>query len=228
MPNYRDTMASFTSNLRDGPIKASFPQVIDLQSEFESEAAKLAGNGDLSADGKRKAARAFLGKNAHRFIRAEQFVQRGLERIAETEAKLELPAYDETDAMAAAMAVALAQRFFAMSPAERKVTLSTASLPGLQAILAAPAELTGLNSELRQAARARALEIAHPGKLEQINQDRESLRLLGSAVRAARDVARQFAGLPNDFAFTETLNSAVPDQRRILAEVERETQPLAA
>lgn len=228
---YLDTMYNLTDNVRE-PFKTGIRNVvnlhIELETEFKAEAAKIAGNGDLSPEGKAKAKHAHLKTHAHRIIRAEQFVERSMARLADREANLQLPAIDRADALGAAMAVAVCQRVFAMSPAERKAALAMASLPYLQAVLAAPDELSGLNAELRQAAITRAIGLAHPGKLEQINQDRESLRLMGSAVQALREVARQFVGLPNDAALTAAINTAVPDQRHIAADVERETAPLAA
>jgi hypothetical protein len=92
----------------------------------------------------------------------------------------------------------------------------------------APNELTGINNEVREAARTRAINIVHPGKLEQLERERAAVQLLANATTAAADAMRDLAELPNEYALNDFLNQSVPDQRHIQADVERETELAAA
>ena len=99
----------------------------------------------------------------------------------------------------------------------------TMSLLYLQTLLEAP-ELVGADREIAEAARTRAINIVHPGKLDELERERAAVQLLTNATAAAADAMRDLADLPNAHALNDFLNSAVPDQRHIQADVERETE----
>ena len=82
MPTLRDFMSDQAAKLPDGPAKAGVSRAIEAHRNFETEAAKIAGNSDLSAEGKRKAVYAFATKNAHEVVRINKFAERANTRLA--------------------------------------------------------------------------------------------------------------------------------------------------
>jgi hypothetical protein len=226
-PKYFELLDSHAANMR-GPLKAALNHVAKVHQEILTVKANVAGNRDLSAEGKTKEARSFLTKRAFELVRANMNARRLGERIAEKRANLKVPPIDKSDAVAAAMAVEMCRRVYAMPRAEKKANLANASLPFLQAVLAAPDELTGFDAELRQTATDRAIDIAHPGKATELEADQNAIQLLQNATKALSDEARELVDLPKGSALTEFIDQAVPDQRHIAADVERETAPLAA
>jgi hypothetical protein len=226
-PKYFELLDGHAANMR-GPLKAALNHVAKVHQEILTVKANVAGNRDLSAEGKTKEARSFLTKRAFELVRANMTARRLGDRIAEKRANLKIPDIDKTDVVAAAMAVEMCRRVYAMPRAEKKANLSIASLPYIQAVLAAPDELTGIDAELRNLATSRALDLAHPGKAAEIQADQEALYLLQNAAKVMSDEARALVKLPNENALADFINQAVPDQRHIAADVERETAPLAA
>ena len=77
--------------------------------------------------------------------------------------------------------------------------------------------------ETVEAARTRAIDIVHPGALEELERERAAVLLLNNATAATAEAMRDFAELPNAHALDDFLNQSVPDQRHIQADVERET-----
>ncbi|MBR0796106.1 hypothetical protein JQ615_11970 [Bradyrhizobium jicamae] len=224
MPSYSETMTSVAALMRDGPTKATLLRLVDVHNKIESEGAKIAGDGDRSPSGKTKASRDLVGKNASELLKARKFVEGATKRHAEKRASIELPAIDKTDAAGAALRGEMRNHLRGMSSlAERKAFLATASLPYLLAALEAPDELTGINVEVREAARSKAIDASFPGKLAELEKERADIQLLDNATKAFADTARNLAGLPNERALNEFVSANVPDHSRIDVEVERMT-----
>ncbi|MHC2676796.1 hypothetical protein ACVI1J_008959 [Bradyrhizobium diazoefficiens] len=137
-----------------------------------------------------------------------------------------MPPIDRTD-VAGAMLRSQVRALLPKSATEIKALVPTMSLLYLQTILEAP-ELVGADREIAEAARTRAIDIVHPGALEVLERERAALHLLTNATAAAADAMRDLAELPNAHALNDFLNQAVPDQRHIQADVERETELAAA
>lgn len=226
MPSYRETMTAAIGLMKDGPIKARATRIIDLDREFEIEAGKIAGNRDLSAEGKVKTARSFVTKTAHEFLRSRKLAEISAAKLVENRAKIQLPASDKADTSGAIMRGEMRTHMRSMSAGERKAFLATASLPYLLAAIEAPNELTGINNEVRESVRNRAIEITNPGKLDELHREQEAIRLLDNATRALSETARSFADLPNSQALNRFISEAVPDQRAIDAEIARQVEAI--
>jgi hypothetical protein len=84
------------------------------------------------------------------------------------------------------------------------------SLMYLQTLLEAP-ELVGADRETAEAARTRAINIVHPGKLDELERERAAVQLLTNATAGAADAMRDLAELPNAHALNDFLNQSVPD-----------------
>ncbi|WP_354234420.1 hypothetical protein [Bradyrhizobium sp. I1.8.5] len=188
--------------------------------------AAVRGDKDLSAQGTTKKARDEMKKNAWKMLRAKAFASRLNDRIDEKRAKIELPPVDKTDAASAVLRSQVRDRL-PTSAKELKAMVPTMSLLYLQTLLEAP-ELVGADRETAEAARTRAINIVHPGKLDELERERAAVQLLTNATAAAADAMRDLAELPNAHALNDFLNQAVPDQRHIQADVERETELAAA
>jgi hypothetical protein len=213
----------------DGPVKAGVTRALNAMSNFETETAgsiaKIRANADLTPDGKRKAVRAEVAKNAHEVLRIQKLADRAKSRFVEKRTKVQFPAVDRTDAITAAVYRAFWDKAAKMSPGELKALLPTASLTFCQAILAAPIELIGAVGNAREDVLSRAIEIAQPGATAAFDRDMTALNV---AAQALGDVVKGIADLPNNAALNEFLNTSVPDQRNIDADIERSTEPLAA
>ncbi|MGY3396484.1 hypothetical protein [Bradyrhizobium sp. 1200_D9_N1_1] len=207
-------------------VRTAFDRLIELHRDLMATTAKVRGNTDLSAQGRTKKARDEAKTISWKVIRAKAFASRLNERIDEKRAKLELPAIDKTDAAGAVLRSQVRDRL-PKSAKELKALVPTMSLLYLQTLLEAP-ELVGADREIAEAARTRAINIVHPGKLDELERERAAVQLLTNATAAAADAMRDLAELPNVHALNDFLNQSVPDQRHIQADVERETELAAA
>lgn len=202
-------------------VRTTFDRLIELHRDIDLITVSVRGDTDLSAQGRTKKARDEMKKNAWKMIRAKAFASRLNERIEEKRAKIELPPIDKTDAAGAVLRSQVRDRM-PKSPKELKASVSTMSLLYLQTLLEAP-ELVGADRETVEAARTRAIDIVHPGALEELERERAAVLLLNNATAATAEAMRDFAELPNAHALDDFLNQSVPDQRHIQADVERET-----
>lgn len=221
-PRYFDFLEGQIASVSDIAVRGAMTRVAKLHREILETTTNVRANRDLSAQGRTKEARAFLGKRAADLIRANSLVQRLAARIDEKLAKTQLPAVDKTDAAGAALRSQVRDRLNGKSAQELRALAPTMSLLYAQAILEAP-ELVGADRDTVEAARGRAIDLVHPGKTAELNAERDAVRLLASATTALSDAARDLAELPNSHALSDFLNQAVPDQRTIEADIERET-----
>lgn len=155
-------------------------------------------------------------------IRAKAFASRLNERIDEKRAKLELPAIDKTDAASAVLRSQVRDRL-PKSAKELKALVPTMSLLYLQTLLEAP-ELVGADREIAEDARTRAIN----RQARRVGARARRSAALDQRNGGAADAMRDLAELPNAHALNDFLNSTVPDQRHIQADVERETELAAA
>lgn len=220
MPSYFDHMNSTIAAMPDGVTKAALDSVVKIHGDIEATKANVRGNADLSAQGKRKEAQAFMSKRAHEVIRAKTTAHRLATHLDEKRAKIKLPEIDRTDAVGAALRSQVRDRLASKSEAELRALVPSMSLLFAQAILEAP-ELIGIDPVTTSAVRDHAIELVHPGKLAELNAERDAVRLLAHATAVAVDAARDLAELPNAHALDDFLNATVPDQRHIEAEIER-------
>jgi hypothetical protein len=229
MPDYYSTMDSIIAQMRESPITKGLKTAIAIERGLDEQRAVIFANPNLNATGVRNESISYLRKQVPDLIKAMKLVERSESRLAERVTNLKPPEIDATSVVAAAMAVASCAQVKQMAPKEKESFLkNNASLPYLQAVLAGPNELTGIDRSLRESVRMRAIDLAFPEKLADLQRDREALQVLKGAVRKLTDTAREFADLPTDADFQEFLNAAVPDQRRIAADIEHDTAPLAA
>ncbi|WP_426615744.1 hypothetical protein [Bradyrhizobium sp. McL0616] len=150
-------------------------------------------------------------------------MQRLAVRIDEKPAKVQLPAVDRTDAAGAALRSQVRDRLNGNSAQELRALATDMSLLFAMAILEAP-ELVGADRDTVDAVRCRAIDLVHPGKLAELDAERDAVRLLASATTAVSDAALDLAEMPNAHALAEFLSEMVPDQRAIEADIERETE----
>lgn len=221
-PRYFDFLEGQIASVSDVAVRGAMTRVAKLHRDILETATNVRGNRDLSPQGRTKEARSFLGMRAPDLIRANALVQRLAARIDEKRAKVQLPAVDKTDAAGAALRSQVRDRLNGKSAQELHALAPTMSLLYAMAILEAP-ELVGADRETIEAARGRAIDMVHPGKLAELDAERDAVRLLASATTALSDAARDLAELPNSHALNDLLSQAVPDRRAIDAEVERET-----
>ncbi|GLR91313.1 hypothetical protein [Bradyrhizobium iriomotense] len=214
---------SQTASVKDVAVRGALTKVSTLHRDILATTTNVRANADLSAQGKTKESRSFLTKRAHELIRANATVQRLTARLDEKRAKIQLPAIDKTDAAGAALRSQVRDRLNGKTAKEIRALVPTMSLLYLQAILEAPELVGAADRETVDAVRNGAIEIVHPGKTTELDAERNSVRLLASATAALSDAARDLAAMPNIHALDAFLNETVPDQRHILAEVERET-----
>ncbi|MFK4507087.1 hypothetical protein LPJ38_26790 [Bradyrhizobium daqingense] len=100
-PRYFDFLESQAASISDVAVRgAIITRVAKVHREVLATTANVRGNADLSAQGKTKEARSFLGKRAADLIRAQAIVQRLAARVDQKRAKIELPQVDKTDAAA--------------------------------------------------------------------------------------------------------------------------------
>lgn len=222
MPTYQDYMESQIAGVSDVAVRGALTRVLKLHRDFLETAANVRGNTDLSAQGRTKEGRSFLGKRAHELIRANVTAQRLAARIGEKRAKIQLPAIDKTDAVGAALRSEVRKKLDGKSAQELRALAPTMSALFAQAILEAP-ELVGADRDTVEAVRARAVDIVQPGRSAELDAERDAVRLLAGATAELSNAARDLAELPNASALSEFLNQAVPDTRHIEAEIERET-----
>jgi len=153
-------------------------------------------------------------------IRANAVVQRLGVRLDEKRAKIQLPAIDKADAAGAVLRGQVRDRL-PKSAKELRAMIPTMSALYLQTILEAP-ELVGADAETVETARAKVIDLVQPGATAVLDAERDAVRLLTNVTaelgKAACDLAELPAHALNDF-----LNQTVPDQRHIIADVERET-----
>lgn len=221
-PRYFDFLDGQIAGVSDVAVRGAMTRISKLHRDILTTTANVRGNKDLSAQGRTKEARSFLGKHAAELVRANAMVQRLTARIDEKRSGFQLPAIDKTDAAGAVLRSQVRDRLAGKSTKEIRALVPTMSLLYLQAILEAP-ELVDVDRETIDAARSHAIDIVHPGKLTELNAERDAVRLLASATTALSEAARDLAELPNNYALTDFLNQTVPDQRAIAADVERET-----
>jgi hypothetical protein len=218
MPDYLTFMDDTKAAMPDGPPKAALGRVINLHRDIEAAKAANYRNRDLSPEGQVKSARETLKKTAADLVRANLTAKRLAGRIEEKRASLKLPEIEKTD-VASAMARAQARdRLNGKSAKEIAAMVPTMSLLQLQAIVEAP-ELAGVNANVAEAARNRAIEIVHPGRLAVIDAELDAVRLLQNATNALYDAAGQLADMPSH-ALTDFVNQAVPDTSSIERDVE--------
>lgn len=223
---YYSLLKDQAAGIPNATVHSAFDRLIELHRDIDSITADVRGDKDLSAQGRTKKARDEMKKNAWKMIRAKAFASRLNERIDEKRAKIELPPVDKTDAAGAVLRSQVRDRL-PKSATEIKALVPTMSLLYLQTLLEAP-ELVGADREIAEAARTRAINIVHPGKLDELERERAAVQLLTNATAAAADAMRDLAELPNAHALNDFLNQSVPDQRHIQADVERETLAAAA
>ncbi|MCK1601063.1 hypothetical protein IVB02_06410 [Bradyrhizobium sp. 166] len=217
---YFATIETQAASVSDVAVRGALSRLSKLHRDVLATTASIRSNANLSAQGKTKEARDELKKKAHELIRANAAVQRLSARIDEKRAKIQLPAIDKTDAAGAVLRSQVRDRL-PKSAKELRATIPTMSLLYLQAILEAP-ELVGADRETVEAARGRAIDIVHPGKLTDLDAERDAVRLLANATAAMSEAARELAELPNVYALGDFLNQSVPDQRHIEAAIESE------
>lgn len=220
-PRYFDFLEGQIASVSDVAVRGAMTRVSKLHRDILTTAANVRGNKDLSAQGRTKEARLFLGKHAGDLIRANATVQRLAARIDEKRATFKLPTIDKTDAAGAVLRSQVRDRL-PKSAKELRAAIPTMSALYLQAILEAP-ELVGADRETVDAARARAIDLVQPGKSAELDAERDAVRLLANATTALSDAARELAELPNNHALNEFLTQIIPDQRAIEADVARET-----
>lgn len=221
-PRYFDFLESQIASVSDVSVRGALTRVAKLHRNILETTANVRSNKDLSAQGRTKEARASLGKHAADLIRANATAQRLAARIEEKRAKIQLPAIDKTDAAGAALRSQVRDRLNGKSAQELRALAPTMSPLYTQAILEAP-ELVGADRDTVDAVRTRAIDLIHPGRTAELDAARDAVRLLASATAEISNAARDLAELPNASALVEFLNQAVPDQRHIEAEIERET-----
>ncbi|MDA9504789.1 hypothetical protein XI09_08640 [Bradyrhizobium sp. CCBAU 11386] len=192
---YFSLLKEQAAGIPNATVRTAFDRLIELHRDIMATTAKVRGNTDLSAQGKTKESRDEAKKNAWKVIRAKAFASRLNERIDEKRAKIELPPIDKTDAAGAVLRSQVRDRL-PKSPKEIKAQLSTMSLLYLQTIIEAP-ELVGVDRETAEAARTLAINIVHPGKLDELERERAAVQLLTNATAAAADAMRDLAELPN-------------------------------
>ncbi|SCB37609.1 hypothetical protein GA0061098_1007151 [Bradyrhizobium shewense] len=214
------------AGIPNATVRITFDRLIELHRELMATAAKIRGDNDLTAQGRINKGRDEGKKIAWKVIRAKAFAARLNERINEKSAKIELPPFDKADVAGAHLRSQVRERL-PKSAKEIKALVPTMSLLYLQTLLEAP-ELVGADRETAEAARIRAIDIVHPGKLDELERERAAVQLLANATSAAANAMRELAELPNAHALNDFLNQAVPDQRHIQADVERETNLAAA
>lgn len=219
---YFDFLEGQSAKISDVAVRGAINRVVKLHREILATTTSVRANIDLSGQGKTKEARAFLSKQAPVVIRANLAAQRLVARVAEKRATIELPAIDKTDAAGAILRGQVRDRLSRMSAQEIRASIATMPPLHLQAILESP-ELVGVDRATAEAARSQLIEIVHPGKTAELNAELDAVRLLANATTALSEAARDLAGLPNASALTAFLDQAVPDQRHIAADVERET-----
>ncbi|MGY3590122.1 chromosome segregation ATPase [Bradyrhizobium sp. USDA 4341] len=220
MPSYLDHMNSMIAAMPDGVAKSALDRVVKMHGDIEATKANVHGNADLSAQGKRKEAQAFMSKRAHEVIRAKRTADRLAIHLNEKRAKIQLPAIDKTDAASAALRGQVRDRLASKSAPELRALIPSMSFLFLQSILEAP-ELVGVDRATIDAVRDRAIDLVHPGALAELDAERERVRLLANATAALSEAARDIADLPNGAALDNFLNETVPDQRHIEADIER-------
>ncbi|WP_441268291.1 hypothetical protein AB7G19_26190 [Bradyrhizobium sp. 215_C5_N1_1] len=223
---YFSLLKDQAAGIPNATVRTTFDRLIELHRDIMATTAAVRGDTDLSTQGRTKKARDEMKKNAWKMIRAKAFASRLNDRIDEKRAKLELPAIDKTDAAGAVLRSQVRDRL-PKSAKELKALVPTMSLLYLQTLLEAP-ELVGADREIAEDARTRAINIVHPGKLDELERERAAVQLLTNATAAAADAMRDLADLPNAHALNDFLNQSVPDQRHIQADVERETALAAA
>lgn len=220
-PRYFDFLEGQAASVSDVAVRGAFSRVAKLHREILETTANVRGNRDLSPQGRAKEARSLLGKKAWELIRANTTVQRLNSRIDEKRAKVQLPIVDKTDAAGAALRSQVRDRLNGKSAQELRALAPTMSLLFAMAILEAP-DLVGADGETVDAARDRAIDLVHPGKLAELDAERAAVRLLANATTELSNAARDLAELPSTRALDEFLNQTVPDQRHITAAIETE------
>ena len=230
MPGIRDFIHSQALRY-DGvhglqPVLASIKRAMGAYDTFESERAKIAADANLSPLGKRDKIQKFVTEHAHEIVRVKKAAEKANANMAKRRTNLKLPQIDRTDAAAAAMRSELRNMVFQMSAGERKAFLPTADPMFWQAVLEAPNALTGIDSDTRQMVQSLAIESAHPGALAKIEADSEAIQLLQSTAQVLTEHAAEVAELPNVKALDELIDTAVPDQRHLEADAERNMSPL--
>lgn len=223
---YFSLLKDQAASIPSAAVRTTFDRLIELHRDIMATTANIRGNTELSAQGRTNKAREEVKKSAWKMIRAKAFASRLNERIDEKRAKIELPPFDKTDAAGAVLRSQVRDRL-PKSAKELKALVPTMSLLYLQTLLEAP-ELVGADRETAEAARTRAINIVHPGALDELERERAAVQLLANATAAAADAMRDLAELPNAHALNDFLNQSVPDQRHIQADVERETALAAA
>ena len=116
-----------------------------------------------------------------------------------------------------------------MDTAERDAHILSIKLDPIttQAILEAPASLTGINAAQRESVLNAAIDLANPGASQRLARDAEAVQVLEHAARALTEHVAELIDLPAK-ALPEYLNSVLPDQRFIDSDVECITEILAS
>jgi len=208
------------------PVTAAIKRAMTAYDTFEDGARKIAADANLSAIGKRDKIQKFVSDQSHELVRVRKHAEKAKANVAKRRAKLQPPSIDKTDAAAAAIRSELRAQLVRMSAGERRAFLPTADPMFWYAVLEAPSALTNVDNETRSAVLSLAIENAHPGQLAKLEHDSEAIQLLEVASRVLTELACEVADLPNAAALDELVNSAVPDQRHLEADADRNTAPL--
>jgi hypothetical protein len=116
-----------------------------------------------------------------------------------------------------------------MQPAERKMFLACKLDPvTCQAILEDSAGLlTGATPEQRNVVFTMAIDMANPGALKRLERDSDAVEILRVAAQVLSEHVAETINLPAN-AIDDFIDGAVPDQSRLEADADRETDSLAA
>jgi hypothetical protein len=210
------------------PVTAAIKRAMGAYDTFEAEARKIKADQHLSPLGKKQKIQKMVSDQAHELVRVRKTAEKAKANLAKRRDRLQPPLIDKTDAAAAAIRSELRAQLVRMSKGEIKAFLPTADPMFWHAVLEAPNALTGIDKDTREAVLSLAVESAHPGQLARIEKDSEAIQLLDVASRVLTEVAVEVAELPDAKALDELVDSAVPDQRHLEADADRNTAPLAA
>lgn len=195
-----------------------------LTDEFRAESEKIAKNDKLSPLGKREKVQEFVGKEAHRVMRARRTLEKIETKFEAKRSALQPKAPDPTN-LAAAVARSDLRSMLRGLPIGKRMELLLAPDADpvlLQAALELPGYASGMNDDTRKLVLERVIEREQPGALATIAREQEAIQVLRAATQVVTDTMRSVGEFPNDRVMNQFLQDAVGDTSRLDADIDHE------
>jgi hypothetical protein len=204
---------SFLARIGDKNLRAVAEKAFEISERFAARRAAIDNDARFNEFGKREAIVVELERDFGPAFRvARQPLRDARAELDARKTKIALPAIDPTDVVAQMQRMERRAAVAALDPAERTKLLFDSATDAriIDAVLAEPAELSGLPRDRHQELLNRRLQQLHGPEFAALNQDERALAEAEAAVKVAEnDLRATFDPKGNGRQFEQLMNQAV-------------------